>query len=1073
MSIVNKILRLILAILLIPITSQAMAENCTPVAKLVSREGVVEVKPSGSSLWLPTKLEQHYCYGYSLRTGKNSRAAVRLVNDTLLRLDSRTTLSFTYTVQEDRTILDILNGIIHFLSRTPRSLKVSTPFVNAAVEGTEFVVRVSDSGTDVTVFEGVVVASNSAGSVKLADNQTGRAQAGQAPIRIAVARPRDAVAWALYYPPLPKQPGPAARLLQQTVAAIAQNRLHKAAVLAKQALAADSQSAAAFMAHSYVNQAQFDIPAALSNSQRAAELAPQSAITQARLAEVWLMTGDTRAARQAAARAIALDPNLAHTRSVLGFTSLREINLDAAKAAFEKAINLDSAAPLPRLGLGLVKIHRGDVVAGREEIETAALLDPNNALLRSYMGKAYYEEKRNSLASDQFAMAKELDPNDPTAWFYDSILLQSENRPVEALQAQQQAIKLNDNRGVYRSRQLLDKDSAARTVALGRIYNDLSFEQPARLQAITALAQDPGNHSAHRLLADSYVGITNLDAARQSELLQSKLTQPLNLDPLQPQLSNTNLGLLDGIGPSDLSYNEYNPLFTRNGMALQLDAAVAEEDTWSNDAIVAGLFDRFAFSLGQYHTETDGFRFNADYEQDIVNLFTQFAFSEDISLQFEISRDEVTKGDVSQRLLPDFIQDPDTRIDNEIDSVRVGLNVKLTNNIGLLLSAIQRDDDLHGIIAKPGFTTLNNNEKSTDIYEAQLAGGYKGHSWVSGINHHKEDEKNRSTFDFSPSPCPFPSCDLLFSPENKQTRVYGYFYTHPIESLTLTTGLTYLEEKNSEERVKKAYPKLGLQWMFKQNNGIRLAVFRSRASVVLPSKFETLEPTQIAGFNQLHDDLNLTDAWNYAAGYDYHLHKKLFAGISGLYRKLETPLDVTIPAPTGPPQRARQVLKYTDKTASVWLNWTPTNHWALGVDYSYSDYNINEGLSAGNTTFFTPDSVLELKTHQLPFTISYFHPSGFSADLKTTYYDQQGVFVNAAENTKSGEDAGWITDLAFSYRFPRRRGSVSVGVKNLFNANLRFEDRNSYDAANAVRSASPSDFSTEQLFFAKLSTNFR
>ena len=83
-----------------------------------------------------------------------------------------------------------------------------------------------------------------------------------------------------------------------------------------------------------------------------------------------------------------------------------------------------------------------------EETEIAASLDPNNSLFRSYLGKAYYEEKRGKTASTQFSMAKELDPNDPTPWFYDAILKQSVNRPVEALHDLQKSISLNDNRAV-------------------------------------------------------------------------------------------------------------------------------------------------------------------------------------------------------------------------------------------------------------------------------------------------------------------------------------------------------------------------------------------------------------------------------------------------------------------------------------------------------------------------------------------------------------------------------------------------------------------------------------------------
>ena len=63
--------------------------------------------------------------------------------------------------------------------------------------------------------------------------------------------------------------------------------------------------------------------------------------------------------------------------------------------------------------------------------------------------------------AEQFAIAKELDPNDPTPWFYDAIRLQTENRPVEALRNIERSIELNDNRAVYRSRLLLDRGSGS------------------------------------------------------------------------------------------------------------------------------------------------------------------------------------------------------------------------------------------------------------------------------------------------------------------------------------------------------------------------------------------------------------------------------------------------------------------------------------------------------------------------------------------------------------------------------------------------------------------------------------
>jgi hypothetical protein len=85
-----------------------------------------------------------------------------------------------------------------------------------------------------------------------------------------------------------------------------------------------------------------------------------------------------------------------------------------------------------------------------------------------------------------------LDPNDPTPWFYDAILKQTQNRPVEALEDLQKSIELNDNRAVNRSRLLLDEDAAARRVNAAGVYRDLGFDQLALSEGFLSLDIDPG-----------------------------------------------------------------------------------------------------------------------------------------------------------------------------------------------------------------------------------------------------------------------------------------------------------------------------------------------------------------------------------------------------------------------------------------------------------------------------------------------------------------------------------------------------------------------------------------------------
>ena len=81
------------------------------------------------------------------------------------------------------------------------SLQIHTPFVNAVVEGTELVLRVGEAETELIVFEGRVRFENAAGGLVVASREAALARAGEVPVRRVLVKPREAVEWALYYPP--------------------------------------------------------------------------------------------------------------------------------------------------------------------------------------------------------------------------------------------------------------------------------------------------------------------------------------------------------------------------------------------------------------------------------------------------------------------------------------------------------------------------------------------------------------------------------------------------------------------------------------------------------------------------------------------------------------------------------------------------------------------------------------------------------------------------------------------------------------------------------------------------------
>src|SRR5262249_16409929 len=108
-------------------------------------------------------------------------------------------------------------GAGYFITRFPRKFKVRTPLLNAAVEGTEFMVSMSCSATALAVFEGKVSAETLLANAQqfiLNSGQTVTTGLGQAPAVKVLIKPVDAVQWAPARPPL-SEPGPGVGADQQ------------------------------------------------------------------------------------------------------------------------------------------------------------------------------------------------------------------------------------------------------------------------------------------------------------------------------------------------------------------------------------------------------------------------------------------------------------------------------------------------------------------------------------------------------------------------------------------------------------------------------------------------------------------------------------------------------------------------------------------------------------------------------------------------------------------------------------------------------------------------------------------
>jgi len=652
------------------------------------------------------------------------------------------------------------------------------------------------------------------------------------------------------------------------------------------------------------------------------------------------------------------------------------------------------------------------------------------------------------LAKDQYEIAKKLDPLDPTPYFYDAIQKQTSNRPVEALQDLQKSIDLNDNRAVYRSRLLLDEDLAARSASLGRIYNDLGFQQSGLVQGWRSVSGDPANYSAHRLLADLYAALPRHEIARVSELLQSQLLQPLNITPVQPGLAEPSLLILEGAGPSDPSFNEFNPLFVRNRFALQASGLAGENDTLGGEIVQSTVWNRLSYSVGLLQYETDGFRQNNDLEQGIYNIFAQYSLSPQTSVQAEFRHVDKETGQLDLLFDPDI--SPHFRNEQKGDNFRVGFHHGFSPKSDLIGSLVYQSVDINqnqttNVEATPPVISAKANtafEEDRNGFIAELQHLFRTEKFnlTSGIGYTDQELETTTIvdlFDVVLPPPPFPpglppivvdpppSAPISEKTDFKRANIYTYSQIRIMDPLSLTVGLSAdsLDRGNQLDR-QQLNPKLGLTWQALSATIVRAAAFRELGNRLFFS--QTIEPTQVAGFNQFFDDINGTDSWRYGAAVDQTFSTNLYGGIEYSIRDLDVPL-------LSAPETEAQYFNWDEEFGRAYLYWTPHNLLALSAEYQYERFDRKENpLQRG---------IVDVTTHRVPLGFNFFHPSGTTFGFKSTYYNQEGDFQKRdSDVTFSGSDNFWVFDTVLKYRLPKRYGMVSVGVNNIFDTQFLYQD---------------------------------
>jgi tetratricopeptide (TPR) repeat protein len=1046
----------------------------SPIAHVVSLQGSIELRRAGQNTWAKvSRLDTPVCEGDRLRTGALSRTALFIQPETLVRVDQNTSISVSQTKEE--TLVEFTQeevvtvsttpytcGAGYFITRFPRKFKVNTPHLNAAVEGTEFLVALRCESTELSVFEGKVLAEGvgpyAFDAQSISSGQTLSIGGAEPPAIKLLVKPTDAVQWTLYYPPitpagavpaedcrlvpldsraacliaraehllrsgrveeaqaniadaLAASPLSSDALALSSIISLVRNDKAEALRLAKEAITANSLSAPAWLAQSYAQQADFKLDAALVSARRASELTPTSALAHARVAELQLSLGRTREAEKTARQAVEANPSESRAHMILGFVHLAQINVKAAREDFGRAIENDSTDPLSRLGLGLAIIREGKLREGREQIEIAVALDPTNSLLRSYVGKAYYEEntrERDELASTQFSLARQLDPQDPTPWLYGSILKQTQNKAVEALMDVEKSVALNANRAVDRSRLFIDDDLATRAANNGRVFSDLGFKDLALHAASRALAADPSSYAAHRFLADAYLSQPRHNAARQSELLQAQLRQPVSLMPLQPQLTEDRFVVLRDTGPSASTLTEFTPLFKQDGSALQAGGVTGSHGTKGSEVVLAKLNGPWSLGVGRLTYETDGFSTNKGFRKEVFNVFAQRQISDVFNLQIEVRDSATVLGDTALRFDP-LLTIP-FEDDLESQSIRLGATVRLANHSEFLLSAVQVDS-----LQAVTFSGIPIVEQDflTDLVELQYT--LRGDFWsvISGAGYHTE-KKTISSFGTQTKTKPDATSAYLYTTVSPWDDVLAFQLGASAEKFDS------IEDPNTTRS--HIYPKIGLTARLSSNANIRAAWFKS-----LKRKFfsnQTLEPTQVAGFNQLFDDFDGTKSERTGVGLDYRFFDTAVLGVEKTMRNMEVPQEGT-----------KETFFWRERGTRAYLYWFAFPRFVIAANFNLED--LKRPIEFPGTELF-----LHARTTQTSLSGKFFMNDSVLSYITVTHVDQLGLFFDSSFNPdpSPGSSSFWNVDFGMSFRLPERSGLFAFEIRNAFDRTFRYQE---------------------------------
>jgi tetratricopeptide (TPR) repeat protein len=789
----------------------------------------------------------------------------------------------------------------------------------------------------------------------------------------------------------------------------------------------------------------------LSEAQEVLQGVTPSVGVHAKLAELALGEGDLDRGLSEATRAMELGPATSEALTVFGFVSLARGELDQATTAFDTIISSGTPAPRARFGLGLVKARRGDLEDARDLIAQAAALDPQVAIYRSYLGKAFFEDEQEQRALHEFGLAIERDANDPTPYLYRAYTYLALNQPIQALEDVESSIERNNNRVVYRSSLLLDRDEAVRSAGLGSVFSGLGFSNTARIAALGSLGKDYGNYAAHRLLADSYSESPfYLDDASRSEAAITKLLSPLSFNTLRVGSSTT---------PGS---NDYNALFERSEHRRGIDFEYESVfDRIYSSAWGVGKGEQYGYltswksdmtggskhgSWGRFHEGEVAAQWQPSWDTRFVfdGIGTYFSqYNTEGPEEFSLDRGEF-EGAVVHTFSPKLRGFVDVRHGNPRQDF---ITNQLPRNVAI--TSVAQGEVIDEDVEVAPFDERTRERVSQTKSTAQLIYDSKAASIVFGSTYLSSKVDREESSIIPGGVLDIPSDKDLYIDSNSHDALAGYdLYLYPIvhlaDSLDLTLGANFTEIDISDtdiapfvdgtSRVSHVSPKLGLRWEAWRGGAFRAAFYENLRKTSREDQI-TLEPTQIGGINQIFTSQPGTLERTWGVGFDQKFPTDTYIGVEGAQRHLSSPLvsyDTSLEINYDSARIIRgiagpQDLDIHSDVTNVrgYTYQVLSKQWVATMDHDlfrFSDYSDE-------------DSARE-ELYRSALAVRHFDPSGWFSSVNGTFRNQR---INFGAANGDEVSSFWLLNATTGYRLRNRRGRIALNVVNILDKDFTYD----------------------------------